>query len=531
MSLPFLPENWKILDTQFADSQLILHVQDQRPAAPCPHCQQLSSCLHSHYTRHPHDLACGELAVTLFLHARRFRCQNPCCSYTTFSETWPGWLESHAQRTVRLSVAQQQVALFLGGEAGHRLLVRLAEPTSADTLLRLIRRIPLPTFKTPKILGVDDFCLRKRKNYGTILIDLERHEVVDLLEGRQENTLAEWLKEHPGVEVISRDRAGEYARGAASGAPEAQQIADRFHLIGNVRLAIEGWLRQQRIVLPKEAKDVEIKVPCLSERASTNRERIQRTVALRELRQARYKQAVKLKAQGLSYKAIARQVGVARSTVTAWLKYEGALIRKTPSSGLTPYATYISSRLVDPECTLTQLYHELVKQGYQGVFSNVSAYAAWLKEGYQPPSTADQGKVAPKEKRLNSVQTAWLFTLCPTQRSETETTKLNKALERIPRGTEIFQLVQELLDGLRNAPRPGAELLTSWIAKAQATGILELSRLAKGLQKDFDAVCNALESPWSNGQTEGQVNRLKMIKRQMFGRAKFDLLKHRVLLA
>ncbi|GAA5512400.1 ISL3 family transposase ISMno5 [Deinococcus carri] len=538
MNLPLFPETWQVLDSQVEGARLILLVQDQRSAAACPSCQQHSSHVHSHYVRHPHDTALGQRGVTLLLRTRRFRCLNPDCPHTTFAETWLGWLEPRAQRTCRLAEKQGRVALSLGGEAGHRLLAKLCEPTSADTLLRLVRRTPLPPAETPTVLGVDDFALRRRKTYGTLLIDLERHHVVDLLPDRQGDTLAAWLKAHPGVKIICRDRAGEYARGAASGAPEAQQIADRFHLIGNVRDAVEIWLRQQRAHLtsrlePAQSERVDVQLPpSPPERPSTTRKRLELTVAKRQQRQARYEQAVKLREQGQSYRAIARQVGVARSTVTEWLQHEGELTRKTPPSSITPYAGYIRGRMAEPEWNVTRIFHEVVEQGYRGAFSGVSSYVLWLKEGHEPPSIADQkGTGLPQEKRLSPVQVAWLFTMRSDQRSETETRRLQAVLDQVPRGQEIYQLVQDLLGWLREAPRSGASLLTSWIEKAQATGLPDLQRLARSFQNDFSAICGAIESPWSNGQTEGQVNRLKMIKRQMFGRAKFDLLRQRVLLA
>ena len=534
MDLPLFPATWQVLDSETDGSQLILHVQDQRPEACCPHCQQMSSHLHSWYVRHPHDTALGSQEVLLFLRTRRFRCLNPTCSCVTFAETWPGWLESRAQRTLRLSQAQCQVAISLGGEAGHRLLLQIHEPTSADTLLRLVRRVPLPVPSTPKVLGVDDFCLRRRKTYGTILIDLERHEVIDLLKDRKEDTLAEWLKEHPGVEIISRDRAGEYARGAASGAPAAQQIADRFHLVVNIREAITSWLRQQRpqpVTVESAPTITQPEVACSEQVPTTEKARIQQTLAKRQERQAKYEQAARLYAKGQSFNFIARQVGAARSTVTEWLKHEGPLVRHTPPSGLSPYVAYITARITEPEWTVTQIYNEIVRQGYQGGFSTVTRCITWIRAGHQMPSLADQGHTLPKVKRLNAVQLSWLLTIKPEQRSEAETAKVNTVLEKVPKGQDVYRLIQDLLGCLRAAPTSGTKFLTSWIEQAEAIGIPAIQRLARSLQKDFAAVCGAIESPWSNGQTEGQVNRLKMIKRQMFGRAKFDLLRQRVLLA
>ncbi|CAM4236285.1 transposase [Deinococcus marmoris] len=232
--------------------------------------------------------------------------------------------------------------------------------TSADTLLRLLCRLPLPEFTTLRVLGVDDFCFRRRKTYGTILIDLERRQVVDLLQDREAAPLAQWLQDHPGVEVMSRDRSGEYARGAASGAPDAQQIADRFHLFKNIREAVETWLRHHREKLrecpdpmPRSSSlpDRPLAKPAAQPRRTTTRGRLRDSVARRAERAQRYEQVARLFATGHTFSAIARQVGLARSTVTEWLKRESFPARQTPPSGLTQYAPFIRARMAQRELT------------------------------------------------------------------------------------------------------------------------------------------------------------------------------------
>lgn len=213
---------------------LIVGARVSGTSAFCPSCQQPSRRVHSFYTRAPTDLPLGGYRVQLQLSVRRFYCHHATCEKRTFTEQLPKLLAFRARRTHRLLAAQRSVGIALGGEAGARLLARLAMPASPDTTLRLIRKAPVATATAPRVLGVDDWAMRKGRTYGTILVDLEEHRVVDLLPDRTSKTLSSWLREHPDVEILARDRSTEYAKGASEGAPQAEQVADRWHLLLNV---------------------------------------------------------------------------------------------------------------------------------------------------------------------------------------------------------------------------------------------------------------------------------------------------------
>jgi transposase len=232
--LPFSFPGFEIQEVSVDRSQLYITARSTSPTAECPTCHQFSRHLHSYYLRSPADLPVSGKSVHLKLHVRRFRCQNPQCKQQTFVERFPETLAAHAQRTQRLSAILTLFALALSGRPGERLLVQVGMPTSADTLLRLVKQATTPPISTTEDLGVDDFALRRGKTYGTILVDLETNRPIDLLPERTGDALTDWFRQHPGVKLISRDRSSEYARGASEGAPEAQQIVDLWHVLKNL---------------------------------------------------------------------------------------------------------------------------------------------------------------------------------------------------------------------------------------------------------------------------------------------------------
>src|SRR4051812_33169932 len=531
---PLLPDTAELhLDQILSEPQLItVVVATVRPTACCPACQQPSTRVHSHYVRSLADLPWSGTTVRLRLHTRRFFCSSLTCSRRIFTECLPKTAARYARRTTRLNEALQGISLALGGEAGARLAARLGMAVSGDTLLRQIRQLTAADGPTPRVLGVDDWAWKRGHRYGTILVDLERRRVVDLLPDRQAETLASWLQQHPGVEVIGRDRTGAYADGARRGAPQARQVADRWHLLANLSESLREWLERHRSFLPQAmpptpTRQPEAAVPVGSALPKQKGEnRWQRLAEQRRAhRLARYQQVRQLREHGHSERAIARLLRISRKVVRRFLAaptFPERAARPPRMTLLTPYHEYLRRRWTEGCHNAAQLLREISQQGYQGKRSMVNELVAkWRKTGNQPVLFSARDL----RSRTPSPRWAAFLLLQPTDKRTNEQQTFVDHLVRLDEVGPIAELARQFVQIIRDRP---SEELDGWIERAKNSTAPELRRFAAGLKRDEAAVRAALEEPWSNGQVEGQVHRLKLIKRQMYGRGKLDLLRARL---
>lgn len=517
----------------------------------CPCCQRRSRHLHSHYQRTVADCPCTGQALTVQLEVRRFRCRVPWCPQRVFTERIPRLVLPWARRTERQHQVLQRHGIDLGGEAGARHCRAEALVVSARTILRVVRRMPVPEAIAVRVLGVDDWCKRRGQTYGTILVNLETHDVIDLLPDRTAETLVVWLAQHPEIEVISRDRAGAYAEGARLGAPQATQVADRFHLDKNVTEALERYLLRQHRSLREAARpnvpsSIVAGQPLEGPRdgdAGLSTEPPMREPTTRDGRQsrdrrarrlARYEDVMTLHAQGKSIRAVAAATGLARATVQKFV-HAGSFPERQPKTlrptQLTPFLAYLRERWASGCHNAVQLWRELRERGFRGGRAAVSRLlqtwrTAPIRRARPPVDTPR--RCAQPQAGYSPRTTCWLLLKDSDKLVPEEQAYLTRLFHLSPQIALAQALTREFQAVIRERDVSG---LYSWLKGVQQSGIAEFISLAHGIWRDRKAVEAALTHEESQGQVEGQVNRLKLIKRSGYGRSGFDLLRRRVLLA
>lgn len=502
--------------------------------ARCPACGTLATREHGHFVRRPVDLPWRGCTVRLVVTVRRFRCDRLTCPRVTFAEEL-GRLPRRARRTTDVTALLLWVVNAAGGEKGARLAIGLGIPTSPDTLLRIQRRAAIGAVPTPRVLGVDDLALHRGHDYATLFVDMETRRPIDLVKGRDAAVVATWLRDHPGVEVIVRDRAGAYADGARAGAPEAVQVADRFHLVQNASTALDALLRGRRREL--EAALTTAPVPPADDAvtptspghplSATARHQAERRAA----RVARWETVHALREQGLSLLRIATEMGMQRCTVRDMLAspvppHNQLLAPRPPplaSPTLAPFVPYLQDRWQAGAHNVSKLVREIRAQGYQGSASLVrQAIYTW-----RPPQPRIH--LRPPATRIpRPVSVRWLCLRPPDSLDDDERASLNRVLAEHPNLATGHELLQRFRRLVATRDLTGID---AWLTFARASGLAPFEALANGLAADRAAVNAAFTTPWSNGPVEGHVNRVKLIKRQGYGRAKLDLLRTRVLLA
>lgn len=507
---------------QFEDHFLLAVHIEQVPG--CPECGQRSRSRHSSYVRRLQDLPWQGLTVQILLRVRRFRCRNRDCPRKVFTERVEG-IPSYLRQTSRLAEIVRVVGYAAGGLPGARLLARLSIRTSDDTVLRRVKTPALPVPSDPsdsiEVLGVDDWAWRKGQSYGTILVDLEQRCVSELLPDRSAQSFGAWLQRQPRIRVISRDRGGIYAEGAQWGSPAARQVADRFHLFLNLSAAIERALEERRHQLL-----LKVPAPPPPEGIRSGEVPPTRQQALQQERRQRrlehYEEVTQLRGQGCSQKKISKMVHLDRRTVRRWIRAGAFPERQPPRRRPTKvqlFDEYLQRRWGEGCHNATRLFEEIRAQGYRGGRSMVARQVATWRNALPSLPALRTQPITPKEAAI-------LLTRPPGQLTTERQTLLDQLSAQCPHLLQLRELSAEFREVFQ---RGEGQALRAWMMRAEHSGIGSLARFAAGLQKDLSAVLAAVETCWSNGQVEGQINRLKTLKRQMYGRAGFALLRARVL--
>jgi len=507
--------------------RLVMVLRPAGEESRCPSCGRPSRRLHSRYCRRLSDLPWEGIPVRIELRVRRFFCATEDCGQHIFTERLPKTVQRYARRTCRLGASLEQITLALGGAAGSRLAQQLGILASGSTLLRQLRRKMITlSADAPRVLGIDDWAWRKGRSYGTILCDLERGKVVDLLPDRSTESTAQWLRAHPGTEIISRDRASLYAEAATKAAPLAVQVADRWHLLHNLKEALIGALVPHHRLFAEVAQAVSGKSEAAPASAAepspgalprSRKQGVQQQN--RERRVARYEAVMEQMRLGKSQREIARSCGLARKTVRRWIRAHNFPERRPSchSSTLDQHRSYVEQRWQQGCHNAAQLWRELREQGFDGQSRTVRD---WIRKYCGPQKQREKpGSAVSSPLRTSPRQVAWLLLKQPKESRP----YLEELCWRSPEIANCASMAREFCRIIRQRD------VSAWPYWRDAASSGPLSNFARHLCRDEAAVLAALQQPWSNGPVEGHVHRLKLIKRSMYGRASFDLLRLRVL--
>ena len=537
-----------VLEQVSMTNEVTITVRAASPTAPCPCCGTISKRIQSRYTRTLRDLPASGRPVHLVLHVRRFFCQESTCVRKIFAERFTSLTLPRVKFTLRLQEALREMGFELGGEAGARLGKKLSYPGSPDTILRLVKRAELPPASAPRVVGLDDWSWKRRLRYGTLICDLESRKPLDVLADRSVETVSAWFRKHPSVEIVSRDRSSEYAAAIKKGAPQAIEVADRWHLGKNLAESVKTLLARCRAeirrawhvqALPEQEREETEPVLEEEKRPARSRGEEQARLARRAQKLDRYEQVLELRDQGLPAADIGSRIGISGRTAQRWLAHgafpEARRRRRRPSL-IDPYERYVLQWWQAGNRNGLQLYRELTAQGYRGSSKAMYRYLERLRTpqrhalGSSSPSKRQRRKSvlaspAPLEN-FSAQRATWLFMCHPEKLDETQQAELALIRQASPNAEAAYRLAQAFMQMIRE--RTGHQL-DAWLGEAEASRLPEFKSFAKGIQQDKAAVLAGLTLPWSQGPLEGHVNRLKLLKRSMYGRAKLPLLRVRVL--
>jgi transposase len=530
MSISFLlPGNLslKARGVSCEGTALIIHATACKKGAICPLCKGRCKRVHSKYTRIFSDLPVAGYLVQIRLEARKFFCDNSGCSRKIFTERFQQEIEPYSRRSFRSDQLLARIALELGGNTGSKISAYVGLPASPSTILRLLKGLKTEDkISTSGIIGVDDWAFKKGRNYGTVIVDLTTREIIDLLPDREASTLTLWLKEHPEIEIVSRDRYGPYALAAKEGAPQAQQVADRFHLCMNLGKAMKGVLQKHGKAL-KQAFNA-YSAPTIAhavQQETAEREECKPIERINVKRQYKFEKVKELHLAGYSVRAISKSLNISRQTIRTYLSQDKIAPKESyRSTNFDDFLQY----LLHPDNrgkTYRLLHQEIVQMGFTGKYTQFCN-----RMGQSPQLSLSQNSSRPKPVHIKTWSTTRISILLYMDKQEIKKQDDRAFLELLYQQCPPIKQMEILAKKFKQLFQDKTEgTLKAWIDEATQPEST-LKHFAANLDKDFHAVNNAVIMPYSNGQVEGQVNRIKNIKRRMYGRASFHLLRKMILL-
>ena len=505
-----VPAGFAVTSAASAGPVTIVEVRSTGASSRCPACGAASRRVHSRYRRRIVDLPMAGRSVELVATMRRFRCEAVLCERSIFTERFDeGILAPWGRRTARLDGLVHHLGLALGGRPGASFAKRLMLPVSNDTLLRVVRRHGCPKAPRPTVIGIDDWAWRRNHRYGTIICDLERRRPVGLLADREPATAQAWLSEQPQIAIVARDRGGAYALAATKALPHAVQVADRWHLMENASRAFLDAVRKSMRQIRTAIGTMTINPDLL-----TAAERIQYEGYLR--REDANAAVFALARDRVAIKEIVRRTGHSRGLVRQILRGQRRDVFRVRESSLESHLPWLDTQWAAGHDNAAELWRRLKTEGFQGSLRVVSEWATRRRR-------ADRVDAETLHRVPSARTIARLMTTSRDTLSKAETV----TVAAVEAGVPVLIEAREIIAAFHLMIRRKTEAdLNPWIERGRASLV---ASFANGVDRDIAAVRAAIVSSWSNGQTEGQITKLKLVKRQMYGRGKLDLLQARLI--
>jgi transposase len=527
--LPFIPASLRVIAVAAEPERVTVMAVPRSAASCCPVCRRHSDRSHGSYERRLADLPWQGRSVSLRVRLRRLCCRNPACPRRTFSQSLPDVAVPHARGSRRLQDVQRHLGLALGGAPAARLAHRLALPASPSTFLRMVRIGPTPVPQMPHVIAIDEWAWRRGRRYGTIIVDLERNAIAELLPDRDADTVADWLRRHPGVEIVARDRAEIYGEGVRQGAPGAAHVLDRWHVLRNLGEALQEAVTAQHGIVRSVATALgdERAAALRAERdrvrplTSADRRKQERHAP----RHARHAELLRLRAAGASVAGLARHLDLDRKTVRRWLRRDEPPTWKKPArpSVIDRHRAYLDRRWAEGCRNGAELARELDRLGARIKPRVVRAWATVRRRSGADRLDQETTGATRPWKPPGTRRIARLLQSGVDAGNGEDGAFIERLRRQAPGLAYAADLAARLAAMLRGH---SAEAVEDWLTAARSSA---LKRFAASLQRDAGGLTNAIALPWSTGPAEGQINRLKTIKRSMYGRAGFKLLRQRVL--